>query len=102
MADRTIAVLMADLPELGTLTGRKIATLAGRAPLADDSGKRQGKRHFRGGRAPVRTILFRVADIVRTFNPAIAEYRTRRLASGKPKMVVRIALVGKPIPRAAF
>ena len=46
VADRTVATLMAELPELGILTGREIAKLAGLAPLADDSGKRQGRRHI--------------------------------------------------------
>jgi transposase len=99
VADRTIAVLMADLPELGTLTGREIAKLAGLAPLADDSGKRQGKRRVRGGRASVRNILFLVADIVRKYNPSLAEFRTRLLAQGKPKMVVRIAMAHKLLTR---
>ncbi len=51
VAGRTIARLMADLPEIGTYSNKAIAKLAGLAPIADDSGKRKGKRSIRGGRA---------------------------------------------------
>src|SRR4051794_20179775 len=53
VAGRTVARLMADLPEIGLLSGKAIAKLAGLAPLADDSGARNGARRIRGGRAPV-------------------------------------------------
>ena len=43
---------MAEMPEIGTLPHKTISKLAGVAPLARDSGKRQGKRITRGGRAP--------------------------------------------------
>src|SRR3981189_1579634 len=61
VAGRTLARLMADLPEIGTYSNKAIAKLAGLAPLADDSGKRNGKRSIRGGRPSVRSILFLVA-----------------------------------------
>ena len=99
VADRTVATLMAELPELGILTGREIGKLAGLAPLADDSGKRQGKRHIRGGRTAVRNILFLVADIARKYDTGLSDYRDRLLAKGKPKMVVRIALAHKLLTR---
>ena len=99
VADRTVATLMAELPELGILTGREIAKLAGLAPLADDSGKRQGRRHIRGGRTAVRNILFLVADIARKYDTSLTNYRDRLLAKGKPKMVVRIALAHKLLTR---
>lgn len=99
VADRTVATLMAELPELGILTGREMASLAGLAPLADDSGKRQGRRHIRGGRTAVRNILFLVADIARKYDTSLTNYRDRLLAKGKPKMVVRIALAHKLLTR---
>ena len=49
VADRTIACLMANLPEIGTLSGKAIAKLAGLAPIARDSGKKNGNRPVRGG-----------------------------------------------------
>jgi transposase len=99
VADRTVATLLADLPEIGTLSDKQIGKLAGLAPLADDSGKRQGKRTTRGGRASVRSLIFLVADIARKYDPSLADFRNRLLAAGKPKMVVRIALARKLLIR---
>lgn len=99
VADRTVAVLLADLGEIGTVSDKQIAKLAGLAPLANDSGKRLGNRHIRGGRAGVRSILFLVADIARKYDPSLAGFRQRLLNAGKPKMVVRIALARKLLVR---
>jgi len=99
VADRTVAILMADLPELGTLSNKAIAKLAGLAPLADDSGKRQGKRRIRGGRATIRTIMFLVADIAAKFDETLQAFKQRLIQKGKPKMVIRIALAHKLLTR---
>jgi transposase len=99
VADRTVATLMADLPELGVLSNKAIAKLAGLAPLADDSGRRQGIRRTRGGRASVRTILFLVADIARKYDQSLAAFRQRLIDQGKKKMVIRIALAHKLLVR---
>jgi transposase len=98
-ADRTVAYLLADLPELGTLSNRAIAKLAGLAPLPDDSGKRQGKRSIRGGRAHIRSLLFLIADVVRKFDPSLSDFRQRLLAKGLSKMQVRVALARKLLVR---
>ena len=73
--------------------------LAGLAPLAHDSGAMAGKRHIRGGRAGIRSILFLVADIVRRFDQGLAAFHRKLTAAGKPKMVVRIALARKLLVR---
>lgn len=99
VAHRTVAVLLADLPELGTVSNKAIAKLVGVAPLADDSGQRNGRRSVRGGRASVRSILFLVADGARKFDKDLADFRDRLLAQGKEKMVVRIALARKLLVR---
>ena len=99
VADRTVATLMADLPEIGTLSNKQIAKLAGLAPLANDSGKRQGKRHTRGGRASVHAILFLVGDIARKYDQSMSAFRDRLVDAGKPKMVIRIALAHKLLTR---
>jgi transposase len=99
VAGRTIARLMADLPEIGTYSNKAIAKLAGLAPIADDSGKRKGKRSIRGGRASVRSILFLVAAIAARHDQTLANFRDRLHAAGKPKMVVRIALAHKLLVR---
>jgi transposase len=99
VADKTVALVLAELPEIGTLSNKAIGKLVGLAPLANDSGKRQGKRSIRGGRAGVRSVLYLVADIARKYDPSLATFRERLLASGKPKMVVRIALAHKLLTR---
>jgi len=99
VAGRTVARLMADLPEIGTYSNKAVAKLAGLAPLADDSGKRKGKRSIRGGRASVRSILFLVARMAAKYDKTLAAFRDRLQAAGKPKMVVRIALAHKLLVR---
>ena len=99
VADRTVARLMADLPEIGTRSNKAIAKLAGLAPIANDSGKRQGKRPVRGGRSSVRSILFLVAAIASRYDKSLADFHARLSAAGKPKMVIRIALARKLLVR---
>jgi transposase len=99
VAGRTVATLLAEMPEIGTIPNKAIAKLAGLAPLADDSGKRSGHRSIRGGRTAVRTILFLIADIARKYDPSLTDFRDRLLAQGKPKMVVRVALARKLLVR---
>lgn len=99
LGDRSVAYLLADLPELGTRSNKAIVKLTGLAPLANDSGQRSGKRRTRGGRAAVRSLLFLVADIARKFDPDLQAFRDKLLAAGKSKMVVRIALARKLLVR---
>jgi transposase len=99
LGDRTVAYLLADLPELGTRSNKAIVKLIGLAPIANDSGQRSGKRKTRGGRASVRSLLFLVADIARKFDPDLQAFRDKLLAAGKSKMVVRIALARKLLVR---
>jgi transposase len=78
------SLLIADLPELGTLSRRKIASLVGVAPMADDSGKHRGRRHIRGGRRTVRCGLYMAALVASRYNPTIKAYYGRLIAAGKP------------------
>jgi transposase len=99
VADRTVARLMADLPEIGTLTNKASAKLVGLAPFAKDSGKIVGKRRVRGGRRSVRDILFVVAEIVRRHDPDFRAFHRKLSQAGKPKKVIRIALARKLLVR---
>jgi transposase len=99
VADRTVAWIMADLPEIGTYSNKAIAKLVAVAPIANDSGKRRGKRPIRGGRAGVRSILFLVAAIAARYDKSLGEFRARLVAAGKEKMVIRIALARKLLVR---
>jgi transposase len=89
------AVLLAELPELGTLTHKQIATLAGVAPLARDSGTLRGKRMIWGGRASVRTALYLAALCGRRWNPQLRPFYERLRAAGKPTKVALIACARK-------
>lgn len=99
VADRTVARIMAELPEIGTYDNKAIAKLVGLAPLANDSGKKNGKRSIRGGRSTVRSILFLVADIARRHDASLADFHHRLTKAGKAKKVVRIALAHKLLVR---
>jgi transposase len=99
VADRTVARMMAELPEVGTLSNKAAAKLGGLAPIAHDSGKLNGKRPVRGGRSGIRSILFVVAEVVRRHDPDFKECHRRLTQAGKPKKVVRIALARKLLVR---
>jgi transposase len=89
------ATLEAALPELGTLNQREIAKLVGVAPLNDDSGRRRGVRHIRGGRADVRAVLYMATLTATRFNPVIKAFYQRLLAKGKAQKVALIAAMRK-------
>lgn len=99
VADRTVARLMAEMPEIGTLTGKEAAKLAGLAPLARDSGKQKGRRNVRGGRPGVRGLLYVIGGLAARHEPDYAAFRQKLLDAGKPRKVVRIALARKLLVR---
>jgi transposase len=80
--------LIALLPELGTLSRREVASLVGVAPFADDSGKRRGPRHIRGGRSAIREILYMATLSAMRHNPAIASFAARLKPSKPPKVAI--------------
>jgi transposase len=87
--------LLAELPELGTLSRAAIAKLVGVAPLNADSGQWRGQRHIWGGRAAVRTALYMAALVATRHNPTIRAFYQRLLARGKPKKLALIACARK-------
>jgi transposase len=89
------ATLIGDLPELGSLDRREIASLTGVAPFNRDSGTLRGKRRIRGGRAQSRTALFLSAMVATRFNPDIKRFYERLLSLGKHKKVALIACIRK-------
>ena len=95
VASRTVARLLAEVPEIGILSNKAVTKLVGLAPIADDSGKRSGRRLVRGGRAGPRSILFVIARLVARYDPHFAAFHQRLQAAGKQKMVIRIALARK-------
>ena len=99
VADRTVARVMAEMPEIGTLPHKTVSKLAGLAPIANDSGKYQGKRPVRGGRSSVREILFMVASVAGRYEPDFIAFKQRLAAQGNPPKVIRIALAHKLLIR---
>ncbi len=76
--------LRADLPELGQLDRKQIATLVGVAPLARDSGRLRGRRGIWGGRAEVRRVRYMATLTAMRDNPTIRAFDERLVAAGKP------------------
>ncbi len=95
VAGRTVAVLMATVPEIGLISNKAVAKVIGLAPIANDSGSRQGHRPVRGGRSGPRSILFLVARLAARYDPHLKAFHDRLQKAGKPKMVIRIALARK-------
>lgn len=89
------ATLMAELPEIGTTDRRKIAALAGLAPIARDSGQRQVKRVIGGGRATVRTVLYLAALHASRHSATFKAFRRKLQEAGKPVKVALTATARK-------
>jgi transposase len=91
----TAAILIAELPELGQLSRREIASLVGIAPFNCDSGTLTGARHIWGGRVTVRGALYMATLTATRFNPVIRGFYQRLLAAGKRKKVALVAAMRK-------
>jgi transposase len=90
----TVHTLLAELPELGRLTGKQIAALVGLAPLQNDSGKRRGRATTGHGRPGVRRVLFNAARAAIRHNPAMkALYRRLVDVNKRPGKVALIAVM---------
>lgn len=95
IGDGTAAMLIAALPELGTLNRRQIAALVGLAPMNRDSGTFRGQRMIAGGRATVRSQLYMAAMSAITWNPFIKQFYERLMAKGKVFKVAITACMRK-------
>jgi transposase len=87
--------LLGALPELGTLSGKKIAALVGVAPIPRDSGTLRGRRSIGGGRGPVRSVLYMAALTAIKHNPILEAFYQRLLAAGKATKVALTAVMRK-------
>jgi transposase len=95
VGETTVRTLMIEMPELGHLSRRQIAALAGLAPIARDSGTLRGVRSIRGGRAPVRGVLYMAAWVGVRFNPVLKAAYERLRAAGKARKVALVACMRK-------
>lgn len=91
----SVAVLLAELPELGKLDRRRVAALVGVAPLNRDSGQMRGQRTIWGGRADVRRTLYMATLTAVRHNPILKTHYERLLAAGKRKKVALAACMRK-------
>lgn len=92
---RVSRIFVSELPELGRLDRRQIAALVGVAPFNDDSGKHQGERHIKGGRATVRAALYMATLVAARHDPVIKAHYEHLQARGKPKKVALVACMRK-------
>jgi transposase len=89
------AVLIADLPELGTLNKRQVAALVGVAPYNRDSGKTTGKRFIYGGRGNIRNALYMAALVAIQHNKVIKFFYEKLIKAGKIFKVAIVAVMRK-------
>lgn len=94
---QTALCLMACMPELGTLSRKGAASLAGVAPHPRQSGRHEGYRSTRGGRVRVRKALFMAVLSAKRYNPGLRDFYQRLIKSGKKKMVAIVATMRKMI-----
>jgi len=100
VGQRTAWLLLAALPELGTLQRGQAAALAGLAPYNHDSGPLRGQRHIAHGRALARTALYMAALVAARCNPVLKPFYERLRAAGKPGKVALVALMRKLVELA--
>ncbi len=89
------AVLLAEVPELGTCSRQQVAALVGVAPFNRDSGAWRGRRSCWGGRAQVRAALYMAALTATRVNPTLRACYQRLIAAGKPPKVALVACLRK-------
>ena len=95
VGDGVAYTLLGELPELGQLTQRQVAALCGLAPYNRDSGQMKGKRRIKGGRAPIRTVLYMAMMCAIQHNRKMKEFYERLVANGKHKKVALTACMRK-------
>lgn len=95
IAPATAAVLVAELPELGRVNRREIASLVGLAPMNRDSGQFRGQRTTGGGRVRVRNALYMPMLTAIRCNPVIRRFYQRLVDHGKAKMTALVAAMRK-------
>ncbi len=95
IGDITAAMLIADLPELGSFNRSQVAAMVGVAPINRDSGQYRGKRMTGSGRRHIRKALFMAMLSIIRYNPKLSPFYKRLVAAGKAKMVALIATMRK-------
>jgi len=97
IGDGIAYTLLGELPELGQLSNRQISALSGLAPFNRDSGYMKGRRRIKGGRAPIRTVLYMGMLCAIQHNPVMRQFYDKLVAQGKHKKVALTACMRKMI-----
>jgi transposase len=87
--------LIAEMPEIGTITGEEAAALTGLAPVAHDSGTLRGKQAIAGGRRALRHVMIQAALVAAHHNPGLKSFADRLRKAGKPHKVIITAVTRK-------
>jgi len=95
IAPDTAHAILAELPEIGTLSKREVGSLAGLAPHAFESGKFKGQSRIWGGRGSVRSAIYMATMAATRCNPAIKAFYDRLVKNGKKKIVALTACMRK-------
>jgi transposase len=93
----TAATVLAEMPELGTITDQAAAALVGVAPFNRDSGDHTGARHIAGGRKAVRCALYMAALSAVRHDAILKAFYTRLRTAGKKPKVALVAAMRKLI-----
>ena len=95
VGDLTAVALIVELQEIGALSAKQVALLAGLAPIACDSGDTKGVRHIKGGRAHLREALYMAAVSASRSNPHLKAFYDRLIAKGKEAKLALTAVMRK-------
>jgi len=94
---RSSSILLAEMPELGTIEDKEAAALLGAAPYTKDSGNYRGKARVGYGRARPRKVIYMAALTASRSNPILSEFYKKLLVVGKAKKVALVAIMRKLI-----
>ncbi len=95
VAAATSAMVISELPELGSRSSNVLKALVGVAPFNADSGGHRGERHIQGSRDSLRQALFMAAQTGYRCNPMLKPFYQRLRAAGKAHKQAIIACIGK-------
>ncbi len=91
------AALLTEMPELGALKDKQVASLAGLAPMTRQSGQWSGKAFIQGGRKHLRDSLYMPAVVAARYNPDMKRFYGRLIGVGKSAIVAFTAIMRKLI-----
>ena len=100
IAKVTAVAVLTEMPELGSLSGKQAASLAGLAPMSRQSGRWRGKERIQGGRACLRRAIYLPAIVATRCNPDMKAKYEHLIASGKCKKLAITAIMRKLIVMA--